>query len=192
MDESEAFILASAVSYLIEGQELYEASVLLLCTNLSMTVGSSYYSGNDALTDVSIELEGNRAVYEIINDENHQATIAIKRAIQASLNTNYYLTSLSCRSVYTDFGSDWRSKLLDAIQGKIPLNQGVAIQDKPRYSWEYLFFRSSYEIAIAKALDEYKVLFLPNCMARFSSPNPQERMSDISPWLKPGASCSHE
>src|SRR5260370_30610762 len=183
MNESEERILASAVSYLIEGQELYEASILLLCTDLSRSFGSSYHSGSEVITDVSIELAANRTVYDIINDEKHQATIAIKHAIQASMNSDYYLSSLSCRSVYTDFDSDWRSKLLDAIQGKIPLNQGVPIQDKPRYSWEYLFFRSSYEIAIAKALDEYKVLFLPNCMARFSSPNPQKRMNKEADFL---------
>jgi hypothetical protein len=183
MDESEEFVLASAVSYLIEGQELKEASILLLCTNFSMTVGHSYYSGGEGISEISIELAGNRAVFEILNDENHPATIAIKRAIEAVLNTNYVLASLRCRSVYAGFDSGWRSKMLDLIEGKIPLNQGIPIQDKPRFQWEYLFFRSTYEIAIAKALDEYNLLFLPNCMARFSSPSPQERKNKEADFL---------
>jgi hypothetical protein len=176
MEEFEAFTLASAASYLVEGQELYEASILLLCTRLSITPGGTYYSGNEGITDARVELFGNRAVYEIINDEKHPATIAIKRAIQAAFGQIYCLTSLTCRSVIADsaFADDWRSKLLDVIEGKIPLNQGVPIQDKPRYTWEYLFFRSPVEIAIAKSLDKRGVLFLPNCMSRLGLPSSRE------------------
>jgi hypothetical protein len=174
MNEREEYILASAASYLVEGQEFYEASILLLCTNLSLALGDAYYSGNKSISEASIELSGNRTVYEIINDEEHQATVSIKRAIQASLGPGYDLFSLSCRSVISDLEADWRSKLLDVIEGKIPLNQGVPIQDKPRYSWEYLFFRSPVEITIAKSLDKRGVLFLPNCVSRLGLPNSRE------------------
>jgi len=177
MEEREAYILASAASYLVEGQELYEASILLLCTKLSLTEGSSiFYSGSIGITEASVELIGNRTVYEIIKDDKHPSTVAIIRAIQAALGPGYSLTSLSCRTVISDslFVSDWRSKLLDVIEGKIPLNQGVPIQDKPRYTWEYLFFRSPVEIAIAKSLDKCGILFLPNCATRLGLPNSRE------------------
>jgi hypothetical protein len=166
MDEFEACLLASAATYLVEGQELYEASILLLCTNLSLTRGSTFYSGNKEITDASIELSGNRAVYDIFNNAEHNATKAIKRALVAALGPSYDLTSISCRAFIDEYDNDWRVKLLGVIEGKIPLNQGVPIQDKPRYTWEYLFFRSPVEISIAKALDKCGVLFLPNCATR--------------------------
>ncbi len=174
MEEFEECLLASAATYLVEGQELYEASVLLLCTNLSLTRGSTYYAGIAGITNASIELSGNRTIYDIINNVEHHATIAIKRALVATLGPSYNLTLISCRAFIDEYNTDWRSKLLGVIEGKIPLNQGVPIQDKPRYTWEYLFFRSPVEISIAKALDKYKVLFLPNCMARLGLPGSRE------------------
>jgi hypothetical protein len=174
MEEFEAYVLASAASFLVEGQELHEASVLLLCHELSIKSGRTFYSGNDIITDVCVVLSGNRAVYEIINNEKHRATIAIKRAIEAALGPDYSLTELSCRSFLDELNSDWRAKLLEVIEGKIPLNQGVPIQDKPRYTWEYLFFRSPVEIAIAKSLDKSGVLFLPNCASRLGLSNSRE------------------
>lgn len=174
MEEFEEHTLAGAASYLVEGQELYEASILLLCTNLQLRLGKTYYSGWEEITDISIELSGNRTVYEIINNKEHGATISIERAFQASLGANYSILSLSCRSVIDNFDSDWRTKLLDVIEGKLPLNQGVPIQDKPRYPWGYLFFRAPVEIAIAKSLDKHQVLFLPNCGARLGLPGSRE------------------
>jgi hypothetical protein len=158
--------LASAISYLLDGQEFYEASLLLLC-ELGIYAGREYYSGSTQVTDFSLELRGNRAVYEIIQNQEDEATIAIRQAFKSVLPLDCYLESLTARVEFTDFNSDWREKFLDIIQGKVALNQCKPIQDKPRFTWEYLFFRSTYEIAIAKALSEYNLLFLPNCMARF-------------------------
>ncbi len=141
---------------------------------MSLTQGSTYYSGNEQKTDVSIELSGNRAVYDIINNAEHRATIAIKHALVAALGPGYYLNSFSCRAFIDVYDNDWRAKLLGVIEGKIPLNQGVPIQDKPRYTWEYLFFRSPVEISIAKALDKHGVLFLPNCATRLGLTNSRE------------------
>ena len=93
--------------------------------------------------------------------------------------SSYCLTCLKSRVVFTNFDSDWREKFLEIIQGKAALNQCKPIEDKPRYTWEYLFFRSTYEIAIAKALSEYDILFLPNCMARF----PQESQNREADFL---------
>lgn len=169
--------LASAISYLLDGQEFYEASLLLLC-ELHIYEGGESYAGSSAITDVSLELRGNRAVYEIIQDAEHSATVAIMQAFKSVLPSDCYLDSLTSRVEFADFNSDWREKFLDIIQGKAALNQCKPIQDKPRYTWEYLFFRSTYEIAIAKALSEYNILFLPNCMARFSKEG-QNREADF-------------
>ncbi len=172
-------LIASAASYLIEGQELYEASILLL-SNLEISTGSEDYG---TVSEVYVELLGSRTIHEVIQDQEHPATLAIRRAINAVLPSGYHLDTLTSHVEFSNFDSNWRSKLLEVIEGKLPLNQCLPIQDKPRYPWEHLFFRSPYEIAIAKALDDCKVLFLPNCMARFSSPNPRERKNREADFL---------
>lgn len=170
-------LLAGAISYLLDGQDFYEASILLLC-DLCLYEGRSYFSGDGSLTDITIELTGSRAVYEIIQNGEHAATVAIKQALGSVIPSDFYLESLSSRVVFTDFDSDWREKFLEIIQGKAALNHCIPIQDKPRFTWEHLFFRSTYEIAIAKALTEHDLLFLPNCMARFSQEN-ERREADF-------------
>jgi hypothetical protein len=167
-------LLAGAISYLIDGQELYEASLLLLC-DLEV-VKSNYIYGYEAT------LSTNRTVYEIVQNREHPATIAIMGSLEAVLPTHGGIELVS-RVRFVGFEENWRKTLLEAIQGKVPLNQCLPIQDKPRYPWENLLFRSAYEIAIAKALNEYNVLFLPNCMGRFGSPSPQKRMNKEADFL---------
>jgi len=166
-------LLASTISYLLDGQEFYEASILLLC-ELYMYDG---WSSSD-VTSITFELRGNRAVHEIIQDTEHSATVAIIQAFKSVLPSDYYLTSLTSRVEFADFNTDWRERFLEVIQGKAALNQCKPIEDKPRFTWDYLFFRSPHEIEIAKALGEHNLLFLPNCMARFS-PIGQRREADF-------------
>jgi hypothetical protein len=64
------------------------------------------------------------------------------------------------------FDENWRTEMLEMIEGKRPLNQGNPIKNAPRFEWEHLYFRSPAEVAIAKELDNYKTFFLPNCMGR--------------------------
>ena len=167
-------LLANATNFLVEGQEFYEASILLLCRQLKAKIqyGSLF-----------IELTANRAVCEIINDEEQPTSITIRRAFSCVLPDEFSLGRITACTIMENYDADWRAKLLEVVEGKIPLNQGIPIQDKPRFDWHYLFFRSPHEIKIAEALDAYKVLFLPNCMARFSSPNPQERCNREADFL---------
>ncbi len=162
-------VLANAIAYLIEGQELYEASILLLC-KIELIVWDDEY-GN---TIIEVELIGNRAIYEIVQDEGHPSTKAIEAAFIPLLPRHYIFKGIVGKVELKNYGSEWRSTLLEIIEGKRPLNQCVPIQEKPRHSWENLFFRSPVEITIAKALDKYRVLFLPNCMARLGLPGSRE------------------
>jgi hypothetical protein len=162
-------LLANAVSFLIQGQELYEASILLLC-KVDTTIVEQY---SDATT-IEVELRGSRAIYDIIQDKKHASTIAVTNAFSAVVPSGVSVYGLSCRVEYPDFDSNWRTTLLEVIEGKRPLNQCVPIEEKPRYPWENLFFRSPVEIVIAKALDKCGVLFLPNCMGRLGRPGSRE------------------
>ena len=168
-------LLASATTFLIQGQEFYEAGILLLCNGLDLLIEREYWEG----ADLGIELSSSRAIYDIIQNDEHPSTYSIRQAFRAVLPSSFRLEYIRCRVDFPDYDSDWRTKLLDVIEGKVPLNQGVPIQDKPRFQWEYLYFRSPHEIAIAKALNGYNVLFLPNCMARFA----QERQNKEADFL---------
>lgn len=162
------YLQAGATSFLIDGQELYEASLLLLC-ELKLNENEGYSSDGEYWTDVYIEVQCRRSIYEIINNPEHPSTIAIKRALNAALPSYSVCHTLKAHVVFADFNSDWRTKLLEVVEGKVALNQCVPIENKPTYSWENLRFRSPCEIKIAEALDKSSVLFLPNCMARLGS-----------------------
>lgn len=163
-------LLANATNFLIQGQEFNEASMLLLCE-----INVSVWDDDNGQTKISITLTCNRAIYDIIQDSRNPSTITIRQAFEAVLPYEYYLANLhSIVQLSEDFGSDWRSKMLEMIEGKMPLNQCLPIQEKPRHSWAYLLFRSPVEISIAQTLDKYRVLFLPNCMVRLGLPSARE------------------
>ncbi len=124
---------------------------------------------------LSIALTSNRAIYDIIQNVSNPSTIAIKKAFAAVLPYEYSLEYLfAIVQLSDDFDPEWRTKMLEIIEGKMPLNQCLPIQEKPRHSWAYLLFRSPVEITIAQTLDKYKVLYLPNCMARLGLPGTRE------------------
>src|SRR5205823_6367110 len=127
------------------------------------------------LIRLTIALSGNRAVYVIIQDDENPSTIAIHRAFNAVLPYDYSVGKLYVIVQLSDsFDTDWRERMLEIIEGKMPLNQCLPIQEKPRHSWAYLLFRSPVEITIDQTLDKYRVLFLPNCMARLGLPDSRE------------------
>jgi hypothetical protein len=163
-------LLANATNFLIQGQDFTEASILLLC-RIDVSIWDEYAD----FTKLAISLISNRAIYHIINDEANPSTIAICRAFNAVLPYDTSVGRLDCIvQLSDDFDADWREKMLAMIEGKMPLNQCLPIQEKPRHSWAYLLFRSPVEITIAQTLDKNRVLFLPNCMARLGIPGARE------------------
>ena len=171
-------LLASAVSFLIEGEEIYEASLLLLC-DLETHTWNSY---ND-WTSLIIELIGSRTVYDIIQNENLPSNEIIKRAFDAVLPRNFGVESVIAHVELTSIEFNWRQTMEEMIMGKGALNQCKPIGDSNRFSWENLYFRSPPEIAIAKVLSEHEVLFLPNCMARLGSHSPVNRKNREADFL---------
>src|SRR6266702_1092722 len=168
--ENPEMLLANATNFLIQGQEFNEASILLLCE-----INVSDWQNDFGEKKVSIALTSNRAIYDIIQKVSNPSTIAIKKAFAAVLPYEYSLEYLfAIVQLSDDFDQEWRTKMLEIIEGKMPLNQCLPIQEKPRHSWAYLLFRSPVEITIAQTLDKYKVLYLPNCMARLGLPGTRE------------------
>jgi hypothetical protein len=168
--ENPDVLLANATNFLVQGQEFNEASILLLC-QIKVTLWNQSYD----LNELRVFLTSNRAIYDILQDAKHPSTITIRKAFNAVLPYDYCVESLyGIVQLTDDFDADWRTKMLEIIEGKMPLNQCLPIQEKPRYAWAYLLFRSPVEITIAQTLDKYGVLFLPNCMARLGLPASRE------------------
>src|SRR5947199_8850847 len=82
-------LLANATNFLIQGQEFHEASILLLC-GIDVSVWDDDYD----LIRLTIALSGNRAVYDIIQDDENPSTIAIHRAFNAVLPYDYSVGKL--------------------------------------------------------------------------------------------------
>jgi hypothetical protein len=156
-------LLANTTNFLVQGEEFAEAGILLLC-EIGVTV---WNDDDDGPIELLITLISNRAVYNIIEDKHNTSTQRIITAFNAVLPMSYCVRRLSGQVQMTEeIDSNWRIRMLEMIEGKRPLNQGRPYGDKPRFTWNDLYFRSPVEVSIAKELDEYKVLFLPNCMAR--------------------------
>ena len=166
-------LLANATHFLIQGQDFYEASILVL-SKIDVEFAENNNSFFDGPTDLDICVIADRAIYDIVIDRDNPRTQNILRAFNVVLPSYFAVSTLYGRVEYTNYNSNWRQAMLEVIEGKRPLNQGVPIQDKPRFPWENLFFRSPVEVTIARALDKTGVLFLPNCMARLGLPGSRE------------------
>ena len=170
-------LLASTINFLIEGQEFYEASLLLLlCADIEVQVSESYRES----TALIIVILGSRAIYEIIHGDDKHVKETIKQAFNAVLPLDMHVDFITSRVQLVEIDSQWRLKL---SQSKKALNQGIPIKDSTRFPWENLYFRSPHEIAIAKELNEHEVFFLPNCMARFGSAIPSNRKNREADFL---------
>src|SRR5689334_10771108 len=90
--ENPELVLANATEFLIQGQEFYEAGILLLCE-----IAISIWESQGTYDDLMITLTGDRAIYDILQQEYHESSLAIKKAFNAVLPTQYsvkYLSSL--------------------------------------------------------------------------------------------------
>jgi len=167
-------LLASAVLFLLDGQEKDAARILARCSlKLDwinwISVWSEYEERHISLPEYEkgyvAELTGPRAAYEILTDPDNPITQAIQRALGAvSLQPVH---ELRARAQLVEEARASRAELLEIVDGKDVDNQAVeAVEAR---TWNNLRFRSESEIRIAQALDKADVLFLPNCKARLGS-----------------------
>jgi hypothetical protein len=171
-------LLASAANYLIQGDELEAAMVLLLCT-LDLNTREKideHRLGHAKIITVSygFDLTGPREAYDILSNDNHRLTGLVEQALLAvvpffDFGTTY--TGMRARAQVVDIGPDWRAELLELAGGKGVHNQGVEIPNRKIVTWRNLRFRAEGEKRIAIALDMAGVLFLPNCLARLTVNN---------------------
>lgn len=175
-------ILASAIRFLIDGNEKEAASILFLCSleeiytdkrqdhrgqpyNVELIVLRCPRYAYDKLTERLYYNEGTEYAW----DEASDVRVAIDTAFKALLPKQNVVVEVCAELV--GINPSWREEILKYIKGYQTHNQGTFIQENKVLYWGTFKFASPGEIEIAKALDKRKALFLPNCKARLFNEN---------------------
>jgi hypothetical protein len=162
---------ASAVAFLLDGDEEDAAGALLGCSLSAWPVGQDW-DEDGVQVGLRVELAGPREVYEVLRDGGHPVTVAIREAIAAVLPAYLVVDDLSVRAELVDVDPGWRRRLLEIARGDGVHNQAPG--ESAACEWNGLRFRSHSEVCIAQALDRAGALFLPNCRARLGAPPDRE------------------
>jgi hypothetical protein len=155
---------ASVVSYLLEGNERREAELFITCSLRVWTSGDTWGFGDETAEAVHVDVTGPRVVVDILQQERHRNTKAIKKAIQDVLPIGFYLKHFTVHAAIVQIDPTWRNDLINLLAGNMVTNQGQNI--RAPYTWRSLRFASVTEMKIAQAFEDADVLFLTNCMAR--------------------------
>lgn len=166
-------LLASAVQYLIEGNETDSAELLLFCSVEKIDEYQSPYNSPGS-RNVDLSLRGPRIACEAIDDGFSSVSGQVSQAFSAVLPFNVYLGSISTRATVHVPDENWRHHLHELIKGKGVSNQASGAESS--HIWQGFKFRSATEIKIAKALDRAGVLFFPLPKARVA-PADRRRMN---------------
>ncbi len=158
-------IHASTVQFLIQENEREAAVALLSCT-----FELSVWDDNADYTRYNILLRGPRQIYEVFSDDSHPTTRAVVAALNAVMPWDCSVNRVLVRSTLVDAVPGWKAEMLDIALGKVVHNQGLTINNQATMIWQNLRFRSESEKRITQALDRAGVLFIPNCLARLTTP----------------------
>jgi hypothetical protein len=161
-------LLFSAVWFLESGGEDGPARVLRRCT-LQFAVTDAF----PERTCLHVNLVGPRAVYEILDDQQHAIHRAARRAFEAVLPKGYQVSWLSAQAELIEPPVGWRTER--ALAGREGAhNQGLHTL-RPQM-WKGLRFGSQSEIRIAEALERADVAFSPNCVVRLGEPGKRRNL----------------
>jgi hypothetical protein len=188
-------LLASAVTFLIDGADEKAAMILLACTLHYDEIHHDSDSFNNAYTEKTITLEAPRLSYDFLDvinipyyyreEPDIPADLGEKVDICASIRRALHaLTDIDVQFVVkaslVQMTVQWRRELLALLRGETVTNQGLPFSSKaPIVTWNNLRFRSQTEVRVAEALEHAQVLFLPNCMARLGFSQRQNREADF-------------
>src|SRR5690606_15013611 len=170
-------ILASVISYLLQGSESeQEAAQILFSCNLE-----GIHRDNATLSYI-VSLSGSRSFVDSVNigfgrtqrgglsrdiyNEQRMKWWTIERGFQAILGD----VKITIEPLYIliEIDKDWRIRLLAESETQEVTNQNP--YSKEPLIWNGMRFSSKPEVEIAKALDRAGVLYLPNCLARVGEP----------------------
>jgi len=163
----------------LRGANLSEANLSGANLAMSQVIGTNFY--NATLTDSCIK-------DWLINSATNLDKV-ICEYVYLGIEGNYFNYSKTERRPINgnfapgEFASLYKKiiETTDLILSKTPENdntfnnQGVQFRsDRKIHTWERLRFRSKHEIKIAEALDRTGVLFVPNSLARLTTPKGRE------------------
>lgn len=175
-------LIASAVNYLLQGDER-ETSLLLLQCKVRCIVTVYDEPSPSHRGEVQLELAGPRKPYEAFSGYSGDSAIdELWNAISAVLPSGFVLVSIRAKAEMLDtVKSDWRDEMQTRATGQEVSNQGVEIPNREIITWRNMRFRSQHEVRIAAALDATGVLFLPNCLARLGPKETQNAQGSNTP-----------
>ncbi|MEQ8787425.1 MAG: hypothetical protein RIC55_14070 [Pirellulaceae bacterium] len=187
-------ILASAVHFLIESAKFDAASLLLSC-ELSDWSWRQLKQGKG----VTLTLRGPHPVLDVfaearsyeefppdlnpadagVSFDTQKVTIArsIETAIASVLPADVRRATIECRARLVTLDPNWKEELIAISRGKAVHNQAVSAGRV--VTWNNHRFRSHAETRVARAFEEAKVLFLPNCKARLGFSERENREPDF-------------
>jgi hypothetical protein len=181
-------LLASAVTFLMDGGDEQAAMILLSCTLTEEEVLQSNMDGDSYVVSV-ITLTAPRVSYDALAplnfyskrvvppDRRNEIWATVKRALRAVTDE---WTDVVVKASLVPITAHWREELFAILRGDHVTNQGLPFAPQPPVlTWNNLRFRSQTEIRIAQELDRRQVLFLPNCLARLGFKARQNHEADF-------------
>lgn len=156
-------ILASAVSYLMQGDEDdKEAARILLSGELAAIERIEDHA------DIFV-LCGSRELCEIFPYDRQGSHLGqrIENALTAVVG-HWMLIRAQYKLIEVE--KDWRARFM--LEGERFVNQNVWA--KTPEMWNGLSFNSKAEIEVAKALERAGVMYFPNCVARLGAPGSRQ------------------
>jgi hypothetical protein len=189
-------LLASAVTFLINGGDDKAAAILLSCTLRYEEVEHRFSRAGVKHTESTLTLTAPRFSYDFLQlidsdyihyeyDSDIPEELIEKVNIYRSIRSAFYAfmdgsVNYVVKANLIQISADWRKELLALLRGETVTNQGLPFSPRiPVVTWNNLRFRSQTEIRVAEALERAQVLFLPNCMARLGVSQRQNREADF-------------
>lgn len=168
-------LLAASVQFLLQGNDLDAARLLLSCTVENIHATGQQW---DAKEYIHIHLRGSRMVYDAFHQDEHsqyfkpelaELASSIQSSLAAVLPHMYLLDRTEVRSDLLSVEPGWQIDMRERARGSKVHNQAKGATDIVQ--WNNFYFRSQTEKRIAEAFDRTGVLFLPLPKARLSGPN---------------------
>jgi hypothetical protein len=184
-------LLASAVKLLIELGENEAAGVLLTCSidhvDTERDADSDGWEYGRSRLILGLRCPG--GAFHILDDKSSATTKAVVDAFCAITPYDYDFGRIIVRGELMDVRPGWRSELLELLRGGTVSNQGSSDDEnvrsggvgnqattaRPVWTYQYMRFRSPYEVELAKAFDQLPgVLYFPGCKGRMTGPHGRE------------------
>jgi hypothetical protein len=162
---------ASAIRFLIDGNEQEAARLLLVCS-LKVTESECdcdyFFTSYRHHQSFDIEIRAPRLSYDAIEPQDHPIGQQVRSAVSALIPVASHIGKITVRAELPKADPGWREEMSELLRGANVSNQ-VAHSPTNVRIWQNLRFRSASEQRVAAALDDTGAMYLPLCMARVNT-----------------------